>query len=171
MDPVIWGPAVWRSMHSLAATYPTKPTNTHKKEYKILMSLILKYLPCSHCRSSAKVFSMQIPIDMYLCDRYHLLMYTYILHWRVTEKLNRQYNLNRVTPDWSDIVRKEYPLALTGVADQDPSNDDDNNDDKEKYEIEGEIKYEVPKAGNKRKNKRRHKSKRRSRRHARMKSK
>ena len=44
MDPNIWGPKFWFSLHSVSFTYPFSPDAKDKERYKILFYLIYVHL-------------------------------------------------------------------------------------------------------------------------------
>ena len=50
IKPEIWGPTFWQTIHTVAATYPTKPSEIDKKQYFNYMLALGNVLPCGTCR-------------------------------------------------------------------------------------------------------------------------
>ena len=61
MDPNIWGPRLWFSIHSMSFTYPFYPTDKDKEIYKNYYKLLEHTLPCGLCRNNYKKPKMVYP--------------------------------------------------------------------------------------------------------------
>ena len=57
----IWGPAMWRAMHSVTFGYPKNPTDEQKQEYKQFFISFGKVMPCRYCRDSYNNFIITEP--------------------------------------------------------------------------------------------------------------
>ena len=66
MDPNIWGPRLWFSMHSISFTYPFYPTDKDKEIYKNFYKLLEYTLPCGLCRNNYKKHIEMFPIEPHL---------------------------------------------------------------------------------------------------------
>lgn len=54
-SPLVWGPAVWHYLYTVAFNYPPQShmiTGQKKEETANLITLVGKSLPCSHCRNN-----------------------------------------------------------------------------------------------------------------------
>lgn len=49
--PRVWGPAFWEVIHTVAANFPCRPTERHKREHLAFYRLFARMLPCARCRS------------------------------------------------------------------------------------------------------------------------
>ena len=54
MQPSIWGPTFWFTIHLVSFNYPVQPTKAQKKAYRQWMKAIGKVLPCRSCRENYK---------------------------------------------------------------------------------------------------------------------
>lgn len=54
MDPSVWGPRAWASIHTYAVTYPKKPTTANKTRAKRWYFGMVSKLPCGNCSKKYK---------------------------------------------------------------------------------------------------------------------
>ena len=80
MDPNIWGPKFWFSLHSVSFTYPFYPDETDKRRYKTFFELLEFVLPCVVCRVNYSKNIKQFPIDNHLKNRKSLALWLIDLH-------------------------------------------------------------------------------------------
>ena len=92
-----WGPALWKSIHSLAAAY----TPDQRKEYKKFIYSLQFLLPCNYCKKHLQQNLRKINIDYYLSNNHTLFLWTYFLHDIVNKALGK------VSPPY-DIVKTAY---------------------------------------------------------------
>ena len=69
MDPNIWGPKFWFSLHSVSFTYPFSPDIQDKERYKNFFGLLEHLLPCVLCRKNYSKNIRNYPIDGHLESR------------------------------------------------------------------------------------------------------
>ena len=80
MDPNIWGPRLWFSMHSISFTYPFYPTDKDKEIYKNFYKLLEHILPCGLCRNNYKKHIEMFPIEPHLENRKKLAHWCIDMH-------------------------------------------------------------------------------------------
>lgn len=80
MDPNIWGPKFWFSLHSVSMTYPFNPDEEDKKRYKSFYSLLEFILPCALCRVNYSDNLKKYPIDNHLKNRKSLVYWVIDVH-------------------------------------------------------------------------------------------
>lgn len=90
MDTRFWGPDGWRLFHSIAASYPTRPTRQTQQLYQKFYQTVALILPCIYCRDSFHRFLKELPIKDYLGDRRELNNWMYQIHNKVNQKLANQ---------------------------------------------------------------------------------
>ena len=49
MEPTIWGPKMWFTMHTLTLNYPKNPTETDKKIYTNFFNSLKLIFSCEQC--------------------------------------------------------------------------------------------------------------------------
>jgi len=80
MDPNVWGPKFWFSLHSVSFTYPFYPDDADKARYKAFFELLEHVLPCVVCRVNFKKNISAHPIDRHLKDRKSLAQWVIDIH-------------------------------------------------------------------------------------------
>ena len=103
MDTRFWGPSGWKLLHSIAYTYPKKPTFDNKRNYGIFFNNLKNVLPCKYCRISLKKFIKNLPIEPYLSSRNKLRTWIYHIHNKVNNKLRRQKLLKTPNPKLKEV--------------------------------------------------------------------
>lgn len=94
MNPVIWGPHVWKAMHFIAAGYPNNPTSANKKNYKRLYKSLGCTLPCGNCAKSYRNYMRQLNIDNFLGSKKKLMYWVYLIHNKVNKKLRKKVKIS-----------------------------------------------------------------------------
>lgn len=117
MLPDIWGPSMWKSIHTIAVSYPLNPTHIDKKNYKQFFKYLAKVLPCKSCSSSFRKYMKHLPIDNYLSTNKRLLYWTYLIHNKVNKKLNKHVKIS-----WGNIRKKYIHLSLLNCKYKIPKN-------------------------------------------------
>ena len=80
MDPNVWGPKFWFSLHSVSMTYPYNPDEADKHRYKSFYELLEYVLPCVLCRVNYSKNLRSHPIDRHLHDRKSLVNWVLDIH-------------------------------------------------------------------------------------------
>jgi hypothetical protein len=63
IDPSVWGEPGWVFLHSIALTYPNKPSSDDKKNIKNFFTVAGKVLPCHRCRDNYKKHLTKFPLN------------------------------------------------------------------------------------------------------------
>jgi len=80
MDPNIWGPKFWFSLHSVSFTYPFSPDAKDKERYKTFFGLLEHLLPCVLCRKNYSKNIQNYPITGHLDSRKSLAYWVMDIH-------------------------------------------------------------------------------------------
>jgi hypothetical protein len=95
-NPQVWGPSMWRMIHSFAATYKAENAQAFKQFIYSLPGLI----PCNNCKNRMLNVLQQLPLrESHLENNKNLFLWTYQLH----DIINRQ--LGKVSPDYESVRR------------------------------------------------------------------
>lgn len=98
-NPKVWGPVLWKELHTITFKYPVKIDNNNPKDKEIrekvrrLFLDLRSTIPCKRCRDSYKIFIKQLPIDPYLGSREDLSYWLYKIHNKVNAKLRNYERL------------------------------------------------------------------------------
>lgn len=80
MDPNIWGSHGWIFLHSITMTYPDKPTEIDKQNFKTFFHILLAVLPCDVCSKNLKQHMSEIPIENALSTKRTLVEWLINIH-------------------------------------------------------------------------------------------
>jgi hypothetical protein len=89
MNPEVWGPNVWASIHYIALGYPDKPSVTDTYNYKTFYETMQSVLPCKVCSEHFAHFLKKTPIDTHMTDRRTLFNWTVKAHNNVNRYLGK----------------------------------------------------------------------------------
>jgi hypothetical protein len=94
----LWGPHLWKSLHSITFGYPIQPTEQHIYNYREFFRFLGNVLPCSHCRKSYNqyIYDNNTNIDdpIHFQNRQNLCYWLYLIHNKVNNKLMIDYKLS-----------------------------------------------------------------------------
>lgn len=96
-----WGPAFWKTIHSMAASYTPK----QKKAFEEFMYGLIVLLPCDACRDHLRQNLKTLPMENYMIDNHSLFLWSYYLH----DIVNRQ--LGKTSPPFT-LVKEAYFKGL-----------------------------------------------------------
>lgn len=140
-NPKIWGPPLWKILHTITFKYPRKITLTNPKDVetrdkiKKIFTELKKTIPCEQCRESYTHFFNQLPITPYLTGRDKLTYWLYKIHNKVNAKLRKQelerynnalFNLeiysatNRIPPNQYNKIKNKLRKTIL-ITKSDPT--------------------------------------------------
>lgn len=90
INPKIWGPYFWETIHFTAYGYPENPNELDKKTYYDFYSNIMKVLPCDKCTNSAQQLFKKSNINNSLGSKKDLIKWTYLFHTSVNNELGKK---------------------------------------------------------------------------------
>jgi hypothetical protein len=86
IDPSIWGPSLWKSLHYITIAYPDNPTNIDKQNMKLFFGSIGQILPCEKCRLNFSRHLVIYPLtDEVLSSRFDLVNWLINVHNEVNK--------------------------------------------------------------------------------------
>jgi len=89
MNPNIWGPKLWFSLHTITLNYPENPTYKHKKLYNNFFTNLQYLLPCSVCCKNYKTHLDKFPISENLKCKKDLVLWLINIHNEVNKQLGK----------------------------------------------------------------------------------
>ncbi len=102
--PEVWGPSMWFMFHTVAATYPARPTPDDAANYAAFFASLRHVLPCEGCRRGYAVMLETEPTRLtqrVFASREALFKWTVDVHNRVNAKLGKP-----VHADWRAWYRE-----------------------------------------------------------------
>lgn len=120
----IWGPSLWKSLHTITFGFPINPSYQDKINYKNFFESLGDVLPCKYCRFSYKKFidehDTKLTFDVFN-SRYTLSKWLYDIHNKVNNKLGMNYGVK-----FKDIVDR-YETYRAKCSNNSCSNPTNNN--------------------------------------------
>ena len=89
MNPSVWGPKMWFSLHTITLNYPKKPTYKIKKLYNNFFVNLQYMLPCSNCCSNYKKHLEKYPLKDSLNCKKDLVLWLINIHNEVNKQLDK----------------------------------------------------------------------------------
>lgn len=94
MNPQVWGPHLWFSLHTVTFSYPFYPDTEQKQQMKEFFLSIQNILPCMLCREHYKEHLQANPIEPALESRGELAKWLIGVHNSVNKSLGK--------PEWTE---------------------------------------------------------------------
>jgi hypothetical protein len=123
LNPKVWGPHYWFTLHTIALTYPEKPNETVKKEYYDFIQNLPLFIPIENMGNFFSNLLDTYPVTPYLDSRESFIKWMYFIHNRVNKELDyKQLSLSESLEEYyknytrynttnksnSIIIKKEY---------------------------------------------------------------
>tara|TARA_Y100000310_G_C20576420_1_gene760639 strand:+ start:363 stop:818 length:456 start_codon:yes stop_codon:yes gene_type:complete len=89
MNPSIWGPKMWFTLHTITLNYPTKPTHRDQQSYYNFFTTLQSVLPCDDCATHYRTYLEKNPITNHLKTRKDLVLWLINIHNEVNKKLGK----------------------------------------------------------------------------------
>ena len=104
-----WGPPIWITIHTLAATL--KPGDAGA--FKTLLWSLTELLPCDFCRTNLAEKLRNHPPDTYLRNKEDAFFYTYILHDMANQHISKYHpDSPKNSPPYDDV--KAFYFSVLG---------------------------------------------------------
>ena len=89
MDPNIWGPHYWFTLHSIASTFPEHPNETVKKKYYDFIHNLPLFIPNREIGNLILKLLDKYPVGPYLQNRLSLMKWFHFIHNKINAKLDK----------------------------------------------------------------------------------
>jgi hypothetical protein len=89
LDPKIWGPHYWFFLHTVAMSYPNTPNGITKKKYYDFIQNIPLFIPVEKIAGEFSKLLDQYPVQPYLDNRESIVRWTWFIHNKINEKLEK----------------------------------------------------------------------------------
>ena len=105
MNPSVWGPKLWFSLHSITLNYPKKPSFKDQKTYNNFFVSLQHILPCKNCAGNYKKHLDKFPITENLGCRKDIVLWLINIHNEVNKTLGKPEMKPSVA---LKLISKEY---------------------------------------------------------------
>lgn len=111
MNQNIWGPHLWFSLHTISFTYPLKPKDSDKANYKSFFTELQHVIPCSICKKNYIRHLKEFPVHEHLNSRKDIVYWVIDLHNMVnSETGKRVLTYNEALKRYEDVYKKKINL-------------------------------------------------------------
>jgi hypothetical protein len=116
MNPNIWGPPMWISLHTITLNYPDNPTPCQQKMIREFFWNLQYVLPCEMCRNHYAEMIRTHPPDTK--DKKSLVYWLIDRHNQVNERLGKRiYSYEEVLKKYQDLYnQKDKPNAILELS-------------------------------------------------------
>jgi len=90
MDPVIWGPTLWSSLHFISMTYPESPTKKDIEHNIVFLHSLSNVLPCGVCKQHFKELLDKTNLPIELSNKQSYIALIHRLHNSVNRATNKK---------------------------------------------------------------------------------
>ena len=90
LDPEIWGPYYWFTLHTIALSYPNKPNETIKKKYYNFIQNLPLFIPNEKIGNDFCNLLDKYPITPYLDSKKSFMEWMHFIHNKINEKLYKK---------------------------------------------------------------------------------
>lgn len=126
MEPNVWGPPTWRTLHYVALGYPAQPTPQDADAYRAFFRAVGPVLPCAACSLHYQEHLRDLPLEPFLGRggpaEGGLFAWTVLLHNQVNQRTGKPaWSLQRAAEEYSNphaaaVLRASAPDAGPGAA-------------------------------------------------------
>ena len=87
MNPEVWGPHFWFTLHTMSMTYPIHPNTVTKKKYYEFITNLPIFLPNSDIGNYFAKLLDEYPLEPYLSSRMSFIKWTHFIHNKINVSL------------------------------------------------------------------------------------
>ena len=92
VEPNVWGPPFWRTIHYVALGYPDKPTEADVLSYKMFFVSLGAVIPCQTCATNYARHLRDLPVEGFLTGNSgRLFEWTVHMHNMVNEETGKPH--------------------------------------------------------------------------------
>ena len=111
MNPEVWGPSFWFTLHTISMTFPLHPTTVTKKKYYEFITNLPLFLPHSGIGNHFAKLLDDYPIEPYLSSRLSFMKWVHFIHNKINSYLGKK---DISFSDFLSAYQKQYePKDIT----------------------------------------------------------
>ena len=113
LEPSIWGPHYWTTLHFMSSTYDTKPNQSIKSTMKNFIQSLPVFLPCKECQDHAFEYIKNSDLDKAVSNRKELFTFFFDFHNAVNKRLNKPYMSIKNALEKYHVPKEDYHLFVS----------------------------------------------------------
>jgi hypothetical protein len=123
INPILWGPHLWKYLHYLTLAYPDNPKIETQLLYKEYFLNLYNFIPCEKCRINYQRHLLELPLtDDILQSRNKLIRWVFDLHNIVNKETGKKILpfsdfIKMYTADPKDIENNKFKrnIIIAGI--------------------------------------------------------
>lgn len=89
MNPEVWGPHFWFTLHTMSMTYPVHPNTVTKKKYYELITNLPIFIPNADIGNHFASLLDEYPVEPYLSSRLSFIKWIHFIHNKINVSLGK----------------------------------------------------------------------------------
>ena len=89
LDPNVWGPHYWFTLHTISLCYPLHPNDVTKKKYYEFIQNFPMFIPNEKIASDFSILLDEYPVTPYLDSRPSFIKWVHFIHNKINKKLEK----------------------------------------------------------------------------------
>ena len=89
LQPTVWGPHYWFTLHTIALSYPRKPNDITKKKYYDFIQNFPLFIPIEDIGNTFSKLLDKYPVTPYLDSRESFMRWMHFIHNKINECLKQ----------------------------------------------------------------------------------
>ncbi len=91
INPILWGPHLWKYLHYLTLSYPDNPTQETQMLYKEFLLNLYNFIPCEKCRLNYQRHLIELPLtEDIIKSRNKLIRWVFDIHNIVNKETGKK---------------------------------------------------------------------------------
>ena len=90
MNPDVWGPPFWFTLHTISMKYPLHPNTVTKKKYYEFITNLPLFLPHPEIGNHFAVLLDEYPVEPYLSSRMSFIRWVHFIHNKINGYLGKK---------------------------------------------------------------------------------
>lgn len=112
LDPSIWGPHYWATLHFIASTYDNNPNLSIRTTMKTFIKTLPVLLPCKECQDHAFNFIKTATLDKVVASRKELFTFFFNFHNSVNQRLKKPLMTLKDALKMYHVPKEEHAIYL-----------------------------------------------------------
>ena len=89
MNPEVWGPHFWFTLHTMSMTYPIHPNSVTKKKYYEFITNLPIFIPNADIGNHFAKLLDEYPVEPYLSSRMSFIKWIHFIHNKINVSLGK----------------------------------------------------------------------------------
>ena len=89
MNPEVWGPHFWFTLHTMSMTYPIHPNSVTKRKYYEFITNLPIFIPNADIGNNFAKLLDEYPVEPYLSSRMSFIKWMHFIHNKINVSLGK----------------------------------------------------------------------------------